>query len=777
MDSRNTFFAAIVAATLICVSSRAVNISNTWMLPEESFPVFYRYFRDRISWYEADAVCQFHHANLVTVDSTSEFDAVRAYLKELDITNNVWIGLSKNNDRAHFIWTDFRPLTNDGHWQEAIPIGSNPLCAATDPAADFRWHALPCGGPEVASFICELPVPTWATGSGGCLLTELPSLTVLYVPEQSALELTSDCGLDGTKRIACKGNADRDEMIKQLSCSISNDDFDDKTTKGAIPASTLADVTNPSDSLNTKTTKPWIWTSNTIDTGDYGAATRHRRETENTLSPISPTQGTTDLTMREKIRTTQETFTKSTTFQKPINLASNAVTVNTINDVTLDLSITPRSYKYAEITMTSVHELTTQENSSQPEEQAETFVLATTTAESKAKETPQEDTGEYPAVINQGQLFSIMENGTIIDVIELNETGTEETGTNKETSASVPQENKKFATSMLSTTSQPQIVKNLYTTVIYHKEPPEDLSIKKGAHETVKQSKQEVTPTFRIFESKSATNEKHKAKTINDLDSDDDKDLTKEVEMFHVIPDSSIKLNRTYRKKLPLIERNITKEIDNILIKPDEVLPVQQESAFSNTDDFIIADENSAHKVVEIKLHKEGNKNSTRSKLFITTRISDRNKRVDKDDHKINTTESERTDNSSQVKFDEVLNTTNIETEMKDIEIDSRINDFNVINITTKFNNSEFVLPIAAVEKQAEDDLDKKQIVQEEIANNTVDDLMVEESQEIFSTISSVTGEPAPPIPQQQPRPNRQRSLTKPQRRSFYPYFFSRVLG
>lgn len=46
-----------------------VNISNTWMLPEEGFPVFYRYFRDRISWYEADAVCQFHHANLVTGES------------------------------------------------------------------------------------------------------------------------------------------------------------------------------------------------------------------------------------------------------------------------------------------------------------------------------------------------------------------------------------------------------------------------------------------------------------------------------------------------------------------------------------------------------------------------------------------------------------------------------------------------------------------------------------------------------------------------------------
>jgi hypothetical protein len=43
-----------------------VNISNAWFLPQEGFPVFYRYFRDPITWYEADAVCRFHHGNLVT---------------------------------------------------------------------------------------------------------------------------------------------------------------------------------------------------------------------------------------------------------------------------------------------------------------------------------------------------------------------------------------------------------------------------------------------------------------------------------------------------------------------------------------------------------------------------------------------------------------------------------------------------------------------------------------------------------------------------------------
>lgn len=46
--------------------SSQVNVSNTWTMPQEGLNVFYRFFRDRISWFEADAVCQFHHANLVT---------------------------------------------------------------------------------------------------------------------------------------------------------------------------------------------------------------------------------------------------------------------------------------------------------------------------------------------------------------------------------------------------------------------------------------------------------------------------------------------------------------------------------------------------------------------------------------------------------------------------------------------------------------------------------------------------------------------------------------
>jgi hypothetical protein len=56
-----------------------VNISSTWFLPQEGFPVFYRYFRDRITWFEADAVCQFHHGNLVT----GKFFGVSDYISSL----------------------------------------------------------------------------------------------------------------------------------------------------------------------------------------------------------------------------------------------------------------------------------------------------------------------------------------------------------------------------------------------------------------------------------------------------------------------------------------------------------------------------------------------------------------------------------------------------------------------------------------------------------------------------------------------------------------------
>lgn len=204
------------------VQARAVNISNTWTLPQDGFTVFYRYFRDKISWFEADAVCQFHHANLVTVDNGVQFDAARAFLKELDVTNPVWIGLMRPENSARFTWTNAKTLDPaSGYWAESLPAMDTPLCAVVDPVRDFRWHALRCGGPETAAFLCELPVPTWATD---CTITSMPSLTVQYMSDSGAVQLSRDCGEQGTKHMSCQGKLDRDTIMQQLQCSEQEED-------------------------------------------------------------------------------------------------------------------------------------------------------------------------------------------------------------------------------------------------------------------------------------------------------------------------------------------------------------------------------------------------------------------------------------------------------------------------------------------------------------------------------------------------------------------------
>ncbi|XP_046961975.1 uncharacterized protein LOC124531434 [Vanessa cardui] len=226
----------LLLTLFVTVQGRAVNISNTWVLPEEGFPVFYRYFRDRISWYEADAVCQFHHANLVTVDTTAQYDAVRAYLKELDISSAVWVGLIRSNPDGDFTWTDYRGLSGDGYWSSAPDARSAPLCAAADPAADYRWEARACGGPSVASFICELPVPQWALGNEGCMVRALPALTALYLPESAAVQLTADCGLAGVKRVQCTGNMKREDLLRELSCT----EDEQSSTSSVVTSSTMS---------------------------------------------------------------------------------------------------------------------------------------------------------------------------------------------------------------------------------------------------------------------------------------------------------------------------------------------------------------------------------------------------------------------------------------------------------------------------------------------------------------------------------------------------------
>nr|XP_023023265.1 uncharacterized protein LOC111511482 [Leptinotarsa decemlineata] len=627
----------VVFAALIHFSaSRAVNISNTWMLPEEGFPVFYRYFRDRISWYEADAVCQFHHAYLVTADSSSEYDAIRAYLKELDITDNVWIGLSKIPEKPNFTWTNSQPLSGEGHWQETISSSSNPLCVAMDPAKDFLWKPMTCGGPEVASFICELPIPSWALGPRGCLLTELPSLTVLYVPEQSSLELMSDCGLDGTKRIACKGDADREEILKQLTCAIPHDDFEDKSTKllGGFPTAVFAPTENSAPTGRTMKTP--IWTLNTIEV-DNGMPTRHRRETEDTLIAGS-TESTAKLHAVEKPIITQDTYTATNydTEMTTSNLPESSAAEST--SLKISSSETPPEAKTVEgVTTDNVTPI------------IEVAQISTTVSSNGQKGSIDKDiSAEYPSAISQGQLFSIIENGTMFDIIELNatsdrdlktlETSTAEQKTEKKPSTKLTQLSEKNQKKYTDSKNKPASKKD-----IYKMSDPKNNSQKKPYAKT--EAPQAV------------------------------KDISKEVEIFPVIHDSSLKLNRTFRKEVPMIRKETQSE-DNV-----------------------------------------------------------------------NTTETNKTKKE-------------LETEPPN-KIDPNID---ALNTNLKANNdSEIIEDFEIKIKQSL----KKQLepnsLQDEVKNELGSEI-TEEPVEIDETAA-------------QQKPNRQRQLTRPQRRPFYPYFFSRVLG
>lgn len=110
---------------------------------------------------------------------------------------------------------------NEGYWAESLPLVEAPLCAVIDPVRDYRWHALRCGGPETAAFLCELEgefdvilfcvliknvslfflVPDWALD---CTLKAMPGVTVQYLSDSGAVELSRECnGI--TKEISCQG--------------------------------------------------------------------------------------------------------------------------------------------------------------------------------------------------------------------------------------------------------------------------------------------------------------------------------------------------------------------------------------------------------------------------------------------------------------------------------------------------------------------------------------------------------------------------------------------
>lgn len=50
------------------------------------------------------------------------------------------------------------------------------------------------------------------------MVRALPALTILYLPESAAVQLTADCGLAGVKRVQCTGNVVRWQNLNKIFC-------------------------------------------------------------------------------------------------------------------------------------------------------------------------------------------------------------------------------------------------------------------------------------------------------------------------------------------------------------------------------------------------------------------------------------------------------------------------------------------------------------------------------------------------------------------------------
>lgn len=211
------FVVCIILISQIVDSS--FSIENNWYLHNGS-NTFYRFFRDKITWFEADAVCQFNHAHLVTISNSFEFDRAKEYLGELDVNDIVWIGLKRSQPAGHFMWTSnsYPVSLESGYWAESLPACSNPLCVTLDPMRDFRWHALRCSGPETASFLCEMPVPDWLQR---CIIKDLSNVAIQYTITTGEVFLTRVCG-DTKLTSSCEEHKDIDVIYNDLVCNQDN---------------------------------------------------------------------------------------------------------------------------------------------------------------------------------------------------------------------------------------------------------------------------------------------------------------------------------------------------------------------------------------------------------------------------------------------------------------------------------------------------------------------------------------------------------------------------
>lgn len=561
-------------------------------------------------------------------------------------------------------------------------------------------------------------------------------------------------------------------MIRQLTCA------QEKNTIAKSPSST------PFSVHKSAATKPWIWTSNTIDTGDYGSPTRHRRETEDMLSTAdiaitkeaSTSKPLSDSTTNKPVRI-PITF-RTTIKPEEIKIIASSIasmvarTTEKIQETTSGRSVTTTATTPADTATTTPKNTPTiipTTITGKPKELITTQKQTTATASPADATHPVTNVDIEFSSINQGQLLSLT-NGTIFDLIEVNDTVSDSTKGSRiidETTTKVTL----TSNTLLKKEVEKMEVKlstehPAFTTVSYYKEPPS------------KTSQAPITS-----EPKNDT---------KDLRHSEPENIDKEIE---ATGNSMVKLNRTSRKELP--DFNSTTS-DEVKTEPVEV----RNLTLPDID----------HRIVEITLFHEDRKKEG-AKLYVTTKKHDKLK-MWKNPEKVKAIELEKLkilDNEKAKMFDvdkvKIIdgNKGRYDTDRPDIKeaylnaerlaskrlpleiqemlnltsptsalIDPKLGDLNsnrsknaqAERIPIKYQAPTTTTTTTAAPEPSEEDEDEHD-----------HDHDTEHEHDEATGMNKTMDDPVETPPEPGPRPNRSRKLTRPQRRSFYPYFFSRVLG
>lgn len=330
--------------------------------------------------------------------------------------------------------------------------------------------------------------------------------------------------------------------------------------------------------------------------------------------------------------------------------------------------------------------------------------------------------------------------GTMYDIIELNDTTAD---TDLKTAQEIPStqetESKKSKSPttehpMSTVTSVKEYINKSYTKDIKIRKPNKKDMLKLA----------DAKKAFRTFPSSSPKS------TVEEQNTDA---ITKEVELYPIVKDPSLKLNRTFRKELPPLPDGYSEEETVNKFGTSKLIDLSINNDLSNPI--------SEH--IEIKLQGKSKDNITET-FFITTSRQ----------HIVNPKEQIQPNRTrlitEEVEISEGQGTASPPSKPID-EIDPRID---VLNSNHTRNNESEMIGNYLPEKMKEVPQTTLSIMKKQFLPKS----LVGETETIVSTTKAeLTDDPLEAAPEEKPRPNRQRQLTRPQRRSFYPYFFSRVLG